>query len=287
MTPRPMAPPGESDAPARPQATAEALRRTRPIANVLEALIFDPGKARDERAQLRGRMAEYAVVAAAVTFLAAYEWLRALIDLPQSPLWITFFAVLIVAYCAVRVTLLRPKLLAASMDGRTWEAFRQDFGGLGEHGYLFFASPADESGSSLGPVLVGPTGVYSICFRSNRPTGRLLEKVEAVDGDTLHVGGRPALGNPLGLARAMAGRLAHWLAAHGYDDVPVQAVLLYPGWTIGKQLPEAERDVLLANEKTFSVEVQSGPTQIQPRCLIGLGELLAQASPRTPRPGAP
>jgi hypothetical protein len=257
------------DAPA-PKPT-ESVRQTAGLAS----LFFDPAVARNEATRIKGNMLEYAVVACVVIFLAGYEWLRRWVGLPQPLWWMTMFAVAIAGYCAVRVGLLRRRLLALQAGDRMWQAMHVDLDSLGEKGFYLFDGLVDGTGLILGPVLAGPTGIFSLNIRSNPRTGRLFEKVEHVDSRTLRIAGRPAMADPLGQARQAAERVRCLLEDRGVTGLAVTPLLIYPGWNLSRPPPPSERDVIVANEKTLAPEVMSGPPRLEPKQLIPVCEAFA------------
>jgi hypothetical protein len=258
--------------------SAPSRETARPEGSGLVSLFFDPALARNEATQLKGKMLEYGIVALVVLFIAAYEWLRRLIGLPQQLVWIVLFAFGIAAYCAVRIALLHRRLRALSGGENLWHSMRADFDSLGEHGFYLFDGLKDARGLNLGPVLVGPTGVFSLNIRSNVRSGALFEKIDHVDSRSLLIAGHPALADPLGQARASAERVRMWLESRGSANVPVSPMLVYPGWNLGRRPPDADRDVIVANEKTLASEVLSFPRRLEPKHIIPICQALSVES---------
>jgi hypothetical protein len=249
-----------------------------PEGSGLVSLFFDPALARNEVTQLKGKMLEYGVVGLVVIFIAAYEWLRRLVGLPQHLVWIVLFAAGIAAYCAVRIALLSRRLGALVGGENLWRSMRLDFESLGERGFYLFDGLKDSRGLSLGPILVGPTGVFSLNIRSNPRSGALFEKIDHVDAQSLLISGHPALADPLGQARASAERVRSWLKRGGVGEVPVTPMLIYPGWNLGRRPPDERRDVLVANERTLASEVLSCPRRLEPRDIIPICQALSAES---------
>jgi hypothetical protein len=202
----------------------------------------------------------------------------------MHPVLITVFAACIAAYCLLRIGLLRPRLRALKAGRQLWRLMSLDFAKLGERGFYLFDGIADADGSLLGPVLVGPSGVFSLIIRSNPPTGRIFERIDHLASSTLRLGGRPAFADPLGQARGLGARLARFLDDRGLPGVPVTPVLIFPGWRIGKTPDPAERDVLVVSEKTLLAEIASLPDRLEPKEILGLCTVLRAggASPDTP-----
>ncbi|MGI8602698.1 MAG: hypothetical protein ACR2OZ_06815 [Verrucomicrobiales bacterium] len=255
-----------------------APNAARPSAG-LASLFFDPALARNEAAQLKGKVFEYAVVALVVIFISTYEWLRKLIGLPQQLMEITVFALAVAGYCALRIWLLWQRVRALQSAQRGWRMMEGDFESLGEHGFYLFDAVHDAAGSNLGPVIAGPTGIFSLSIRSNPRTGALFEKVEHVDARTVLIGGRPGLADPLRQARKAAAGVQSFLESQGLKDFPVTPILLYPGWKLARPPALEERDVIVTNEKTLASEVEDCPRILEPKHLIPICEALSGGRP--------
>ena len=235
--------------------------------------VFDPALARGERAAVRGKMAEYVIVSLVVAFLAGYEWLRWVMRTELHPLWMTGFAACIALYCALRVWWLRSRLVALQAGQMLWRLMEVDFSQLGERGYYVFDGVLDGRGLPLGPVLIGPSGVYSLTVRHSPPTGRLFERADHVNRRELRLGGRPAFADPLGAARSSARRVSMFLDGVGVDGGTVVPVLVLPGWKLGVVPAAEERDVLVVSERTLASEVLALPQKLEPKSLVGLCEV--------------
>jgi hypothetical protein len=242
------------------------------------AVVFDPALARGERAALRGKIIEYVIVALVVVFLAGYEWLRWAMRTELHPLWMTAFALCIAAYCGARVWWLGARVRALQAGQLLWRSMHVDFSLLGERGYYLFEAVVDRQGVPLGPVLIGPTGVFALTVRTSLPTGRPFEKADHVGRTELRFGGRPAFADPLGGARQAARRLAGHLMQLAGKETSVTPVLVLPGWRMGSKPPVAERDVLVVSETTLAREVLDWPVRIEPKEILRLCDLLKPLS---------
>lgn len=248
-------------------------------ARVPESLteMFDPALARGERAALRGKLTEYVIVALVVVFLAGYEWLRWFMRTELHPVWMTSFAVCIALYCVVRVWWLGSRLRGLQAGQMLWRLMAVDFSHLGERGYYLFDGLADAQGMPLGPVLIGPAGVFSLTVRTSPPTGRPFEKAQHVDRSDLRLGGRQAFANPLGGARTAARRVGAFLETRGAAVPQVTPVLVLPGWRIGSKPAEGERDVLVVSERTLATEILAQPHRLEPKGILTLCDALHPA----------
>lgn len=259
-----------------------SLRSPRARSEDAAQLIFSPQRARSETMRLRGKILEYALVGGFVVALAAYEWLRQMIRLPQPLLGLTLFAAALAGYCGVRIALLIPRLRTLRRGRQAWRSLQIDIDQLTQRGFYLFERVQDEAGMELGPVLAGPSGIYPLSIRSNARRGGLFETVEQPDSQSLLIDGRPPLGDPLAQARAAAERLERLLASRNLPAAPVIPVLVYPGWKIG-QRARGEPEVLLTSEKDLAAEILRRPSVLEPRELIPLCEGLSQLAAAAPR----
>lgn len=239
--------------------------------------VFDPALARGERAAVRGKMAEYVIVGLVVAFLAGYEWLRWVMRTELHPLWMTAFAACIALYCALRIWWLRSRMVALQAGQMLWRLMEVDFSHLGERGYYVFEGVMDARGLPLGPVLVGPSGVYSLTVRNSPPTGRPFERADHVSRNELRLAGRPAFADPLGAARSASRRISTFLGGAGVEARLVVPVLVLPGWKLGSVPAAAERDVLVVSERTLASEVLARPVVLEPKDLLAVCEVLRPA----------
>ncbi len=258
---------------ASPSNAAEDAASAPPAAAEWEPL-FDPQAARGEEYEARRKKIEYVVVSLVVIYLAGYEWLRWWMKTPVQPIWLTVFAACIVGYCLLRIGLLRLQSRARHAARYVWERLTPEFARLGERGFYVFEGLTDWQGALLGPILVGPSGVYSLSVRTTPPTGSFFEKVHHLDADTLRLGPRRAFADPLGSARRAARRVAVYLEQRGVPGAAVTPVLIFPGWRMGQVPPGGQRDVLVVNEKTLAAEVLGRSPALEPKDLLALTEAL-------------
>lgn len=240
--------------------------------------VFDPALARGERAAVRGKITEYVIVALVVTFLAGYEWLRWVMKTELHPMWMTGFAVCIAFYGLVRAWWLGGRLRALQAGQMLWRLMSVDFSRLGERGYYLFDGVLDSQGLPLGPVLVGPSGVYSLTVRTSPPTGRPFERADHLGRSELRLGGREAFADPLGGARAGSRRVAGYLERRGVPAIRVTPVLVLPGWRMGSKPSTEDRDVLVVSEKTLAAEILAQPVLLEPKMILNLCDALHPAA---------
>ncbi|MGK0188689.1 MAG: hypothetical protein ACI9R3_004501 [Verrucomicrobiales bacterium] len=233
-----------------------------------------PGQSLHEnaRAQHHGRIAEYIIVAAFTAIMASFEWVRSWIALPPQPVAVSFLAAGLIVYASVRIYLLTRKLKAlnAERDGR--KRLQEHVQQLGDRGYYAFDGIIDGYGMSIGSVLVGPGGLFVLEVKTYTQSGSPRDRIEQPTPETLFIGGRPAIGNPLRQARNSARRLAMTLESQGAAGYNPLALLVFPGWRIGKA--HEKGDVRVINETMLADYLKSRPNVLEARDVIVLCEAL-------------
>lgn len=255
-------------------APLEVSKSTRSAPSFAEPVVTLPGQSvhEDARAQHHGRIAEYIIVAAFTTIMATFEWVRSWMELPPQPVAVSFLAAGLMFYATARIYLITRKLnaLNAARDGR--KRLNLQLEQLGDRGYYVFDGIIDNYGLSLGSVLVGPTGLYVIEVKTYTQSGSTRDRIEQPTPETLFIGGRPALGNPLRQARYAARRLAITLESKGAEGYNPRALLVFPGWKIGKA--HEKGDVRILNESILADFLKQQPIVLETRDVIVLCEAL-------------
>ena len=233
-----------------------------------------PGQAvqEDTRTALHGRIAEYIIVAAFTVVLAVYEWLRSWMKLPPQPLPISFLAGGMLVYAGIRIWLISPKLRAlnAIREGRM--RLQYHLQNLGDRGYYAFDRIIDSYGMMLGTVLVGPTGVFVLEIKSYSKSGSPRERIEQPTRTSLFIGGHPAIGNPLRQGENACRRLLSYLENKGVTGYNPRALLVFPGWRIGRTFTDAT--VRVINEDMLEDVLQEMPTILEARDVIAICQAL-------------
>jgi hypothetical protein len=110
----------------------------------------------------------------------------------------------------------------------------QELNGLGGLGYhVFHDVPFGERAPKVDHVLVGPAGVFAVETEARARRGAQAESEREVtyDGASLRFAQRRETA-PLEQAIAQAGRVRDWLAAEVGMLLPVQPVVVLPGWRV-------------------------------------------------------
>jgi hypothetical protein len=262
----------------------DPISRQSPVSKLLKELnesnvsLLDESGNGERRAGLAGKMAEYVLVALIVLMIAGIEVGRWYFNTPPQPLWVCVFAAGVILYAALRVWLIVPQLQVLGRELEARRLLRSAVERLCGKGYVLFDGVTSARGWSLGSVLAGPTGVFCVVPRFI-PRGRdLREQVAHLDNVSLKIAGRDVLANPLEQARRAAAGLYELLAAAGLDTVPVQPVVVFPGWTVQRPAGFADPEVLVTGDQLLEETIRGASGQMEPREMIAVSELLAKAA---------
>lgn len=108
----------------------------------------------------------------------------------------------------------------------------QELSGLGGHGYrVFHDVPLGERASKVDHVLVGPAGVFAVQTETRAARGDEREREVTYDGESLRFAQRRETA-PLEQAIAQAGLVHEWLTFEVGEWLPVQPVVVLPGWRV-------------------------------------------------------
>jgi hypothetical protein len=236
----------------------------------------------ERRARLLGQVAEYALVSLIVLVIAGIEVGRWYFQTPPQPVWVCGFAACLIGYAAVRVWFILPQLRTLAREREARRNLKAALNQLCARGYVLFEGLTGPRGWRLGSVVAGPTGVFCLVSRYVPRGKNLSEKVEHLDNATLRIAGREVMADPLDQARRAAAGLYEMLAAEGLDTVPVQPMVIFPGWTVERPETFIDPEVIVTGEQSLEAEIRQGDVRMEPKDLIAVSLLLEKAA-RTPR----
>ncbi len=233
--------------------------------------ILDESAAQTRKADLSGRVAEYALVAIVVLIIAGMEIVRWAFNAPPQPLLFGLAAFGIVGYAAVRVIFIVPQLLNLRKEQDARSSLRVAIDDICSRGYLLFDGLTDNKGFLLGSVLVGPGGVFTIIPRFV-PRGRQLNEHVEVSGNSVEISGHSVFADPAGQARQAAASLYSAFARENLDTVSIQPVVVFPGWSVRHRGDDP--DVFFVNERELVERITHAPAVLEPKDLIGVSLFL-------------
>ncbi len=231
----------------------------------------------EPRARLLGQIAEYALVSLVLLVIAGIEVGRWYFNTPPQPEWVCAFAAGLIAYAAARVWFILPQLRILSREAESRRLLKLALNHLCAKGYILFEGLVTPRGSLLGSVIVGPTGVFCLISRFVPRGGDLTEKIEHVSNTSLLIAGREIMADPLAQARRAASALYLMLADEGLDTVPVQPMVVLPGWTVERPVSFADPEVLVANEQSLEAEIRYASSAMEPKEVIAVSLFLEKS----------
>jgi hypothetical protein len=158
-----------------------------------------------------------------------------------SPWTFLLLALAIAALGTYRIWRLRPRMRDMIQGVRGEQRVGQSLEELRLDGYSVFHALDPDEGGNIDHVLIGPAGVFALDTKTlSIPADRAARIV--YDGTRLRIDGKDSADfgdrRPLDQAQGEAAALARMLLSCTGEDVPVQPVLLYPGWWV-EECPDA------------------------------------------------
>jgi hypothetical protein len=242
--------------------------------NATPLTVFDESKSVERRSQLMGRIAEYLLVSLIVGVIAGIEVGRWYFKTPPQPRLVCAFALGVTGYALLRIWMILPQLRVLAREREARGLLKGAVERLCSKGYVLFEGVTGLRGFSLGSVLAGPTGVFCLIPRFLPRGNDLTETVEQMDNGLLRIGRRELLADPMDQARRAAAGLYELLAAENLETVPVQPVVVFPGWTVRQAAGIEDPGVLATGDQELEALIRGANTKLEPRMMIAVGELL-------------
>jgi hypothetical protein len=209
-----------------------------------------PGQSVDEQIQdlIRNRISERIVFVAMVLLLTLMEWIRWLFEIAVSPYLYTILFVLSVAITTPQLVSARRRLrnLRLGRDGE--RAVGQTLERLRRHGYHVFHDIVG-AGWNVDHVLIGPGGIFTVETKTfSKP--RKGRATITYNRFGLHHEHGFDMSDCLVQAKAQARFLNYLLGEETGKSLPVQPVVVFPGWYIDTDGTES-REVWVLEPKAF------------------------------------
>ncbi len=220
-----------------------------------------PGQSCEERRQelFEKKLELPFLIAGASIALAAIELFRSYWNAPPNPRLYIGFAVIAIAFAALRFRKYRPEIRNLKLAAQGERAVGQFLDRLRSQGYdVFHDVPAN--GFNVDHVVVGPAGVFSIETKTWKKPNRGKAEV-SFDGDLLLRNGMPGDRDPITQARAQASWLANEIEAGTGRRVRVRPVVLIPGWWI-ESGERAHKEVWVLEPKAFPKFLEGQPQRL-------------------------
>jgi hypothetical protein len=160
---------------------------------------------------------------------ALQEWWRYLSNAKPSPWLFSVIAALACVYAVVKVLRNRRKIQQIKLGRDGERAVAQYLEWFRSSGFFVFHD-IPNGDANVDHVLIGPRGVFTIETITHSKPLRGECKVSVVDG-VVRANGFVLDRNPIVQAKAQAGWLRNFLAESQFN-VPVQPVVVFPGWFV-------------------------------------------------------
>jgi hypothetical protein len=234
-----------------------------------------PGQSvRDERDKLlNDTLSDYLFLMVIFWLLAGWEWFRRWKPLPAGAEILTGAALLVTAYCLVRIFLVRREIRNLNQAERSERRVSELLTQLRCKHYVAFDDlPVDQA--NIDHVLVGPGGIFAIETKAYRVFGNGCVGVDK--SGVLRLSNKPALKDPLGQAARSAADVAKILTERMRKDFDVVPVLIFPGWTL--KGAKAETGVVVLNDAMISEFFGSRPTVLSDEHITNICSHLDQTA---------
>lgn len=212
-----------------------------------EAPLRQAGQSLDEEISRRwDEMLEYLIVSVVVAVLAGFEWWRWYFNSPPNPWLLTSLALVVCAYCGMRIVPLLHSLrkLKQGRDGE--RVIGHQLEALRAQGFkVLHDVPGD--GWNIDHVLIGIKGIY--CVETKTISKQKGETEITYDGQQVRINGLVPDRNPIIQVKSASRWLHDFIKRHTGKDFLLRPVLLYPGWFVSKQ--PSGSDVWVLNEKVL------------------------------------
>jgi len=208
----------------------------------------------DERIETPGIMAAFSIA------LAVSEWWRWYKPFPPQPVLFSAVAALATAYAGWRLWRTRPAIRALRLGIEGERAVGQFLERLRAQGYHVLHDVLGEN-FNIDHVLIGPAGVITVETKTWTKPRRGNAKI-TFDGERLVIQGHAPDRDPVAQARAQASWLRRVLVDSTGRELPVRAVIVFPGWFV-ERTPGGSRDVWVLEPKALTAFLAKEPEQLR------------------------
>lgn len=211
----------------------------------------------EEMARLSYKILDFVVLGTVAVVLTLGEWYRWYFSFPPSPWILTTSALVVCAYCWIKIASLQDARRAAQQGRDGERVVGQQLETLRTKGVkVLHDVPGDRW--NIDHVLIGAEGIF--CVETKTISKRKGTTEITYDGQQVRIDGLVPDRDPIAQIKAASHWLRDFLKERTGKDYPVRSVLLYPGWYISKQ--PAGADVWVLNEKAFPAFLEAEQLQL-------------------------
>lgn len=241
------------------------------------------GQSLDE--QIEDKLLEavyWAVVSFGIIFFAITEWFRYFFPKPAQPIYITVFAVIIIAFGIYKVFagIKEGKRLKMARDGERLVA--EGLQELIKQGATVFNDIQGEK-FNVDHVVVSPHGIYLIETKTySKPINK--ETIITFDSENVYVDGIAIERNPIRQVKALTNWLQNLLMESTGRKFRIHPVILFPGWYTEKTKSGAE--IWILNPKALPSFISNEPVTLkEPDVYLAAFHLSRYVRTFTPKEG--
>lgn len=215
----------------------------------------------EERTRLfEDRVETWLLLGLLFAVVAGLEWWRYFHPSPPLPWLYTLAALVTLGVGIWRFLRLRPHLRQLRLGLEGEQAVGQSLERLREQGYqVFHDIPAE--GFNIDHVCIGPAGVFTIETKTWSKPLRGDARVRW-DGERLTVNGAVPERDPVSQAQGQARWLARLIEDSAGRKVPVQPVIVFPGWFV-ESSPGGQQPVWVMEPKGLPAFLQNEPRRLR------------------------
>lgn len=228
--------------------------KSKPLRNPGESLEFQLDNLINEE------MLKYFLAAALFIIIAMTDWIRWFYPSTSSPWLITviaFIAVLVAAW-KIRSLIVKARNLKLGIDGE--KAVGQYLDGMIEFGAKVLHD-IPGTGFNIDHIVIHRNGIYVIETKTRSKPDRGETRL-VYDGAAISKAGSQPDIRPIHQVRAAKQWLAQIVKESTGRDLPVKAVVVYPGWYIESTVEARASDVWVLNPKALPSFILNSAPQI-------------------------
>ena len=201
------------------------------------------------------------MVALFLVIMAAKEWVQYLLKPPPTPYILSMVALIAIGYAVYRWRKTTGELHAIRLGRQGEETVGQFLEEKLRPAGFQVIHDLQGKGFNVDHVVIGDTGIFSIETKTHSKPANRTASVQ-YDGHTVTVDGHTPDRNPVEQAKAQAAWLRDLLEKSTGKNLPVQPIVIYPGWFVERQ--PAGVDIWVLNEKAAVSFMVGAKQQLQP-----------------------
>ena len=206
------------------------------------------------------RLLPYYILPMFFWIIAGIEWFAVYTNLPRYPVLYTATAALLSMIGGLRLWRLRTRIRALKLGRDGERAVGQFLDGLREHGARIFHDVPGE-GFNLDHVVVSQHGIFAV--ETKTLSKKTRQSVISIENGTILVGGIRMDRNPIEQVRGQVRWLARLLEKSTGRRLPINGVVVFPGWFIEPPADASGLDVWVLEPKALPAFISHEPIKLK------------------------